>query len=202
MNSKILLLSIAVISVGLFAMPSTLSLFAGQHTFDTGANVSCQKCHQDIYDEISNQGKFGTSQVHTALTSCQGCHRTGNATNIKAGTNTTLYFNRTGLDGAHAAVTMECVGCHDLVGAKLNDTDEAHTAFYLNSTDTNSTILKGTNEACVACHTHTSVRITWRRPTGYNITVNISETGAYTVTFLANTSVNTSTAFGGNVSTG
>lgn len=210
MNSKILLLSVAVISVGLFAMPSTLSLFAGQHTFDSGSQVSCAKCHQDIYNELSGAvARYGTSTAHkgtTLLEACGGCHKTGNISQVPLGkyANGTKYYawyNRTNLSGAHAAVTMECVGCHSGVVAELTNSSEAHMPYYYNATDANSTIMTGANEACVGCHTHTTVKATWRRSTGFNMTVNESITGIYTITFTANTSVNTTTTFGGNVTT-
>lgn len=190
MNSKILLLSIAVISVGLFAMPSTLSLFSGQHTFVTGDNVACEKCHADIYSEIG-----GTlNQVHktTNLTGCQGCHKTNsssfNATLIPsngtgnystwAGTNVTTNRN------AHAAVTLECVACHTGVVAEITGSDEAHKAFYYasNYSDNQSVIqLKGANTACIGCHTHTRVNLTWVRLTDFNVTSNATS-GSWNVT--------------------
>lgn len=205
MNNKILLLSVAVIAVGLFAMPNTLSLFAGQHTFDAGANVSCQKCHQDIYDELSTAYMYGTSTAHKdtpSLVQCKGCHKTGNVTGFGTKASTLGYYNLSIKDkGAHAIVTLECIVCHDKVVTNLTNSSEAHRPFYYNATDANSTILTGANEACVACHTHTNVRITWRRSTGFNMTVNESITGVYTITFTANNSVNTTTTFGGNVTT-
>lgn len=222
MNSKILLLSIAVIAVGLFAMPSTLSLFAGQHTFYAGDEVSCKKCHQDIYDEMTATGSLSTAHLNTSLKECQGCHRMTNATwnsnvipfngtqNLTAG-----YYS---LDissnpEAHAAVTLECVACHQGVPRELMGSQEAHTQYYLNSsytfgtgvTDTylkaqNQTVvkLKGANTACVGCHTHIWVNVTWKRAGGYNLTADESgggstEYGKYNLTF---TSLNgTSTTY-------
>lgn len=208
MNSKILLLSVAVISVGLFAMPTTLSLFAGQHTFDKGADVKCEKCHQDIYGEIAGTGKYGVSTAHTALTACQGCHEIGNISQVpigKNGTNQKYYgwFNRTNLSGAHAAVTMECAGCHYGVPANISRSNEAHAPFYnasLAESSTNGTnMLTGANEACVGCHTHININITWRRSVGYNMIVNESTTGMYNISFTANTSVNITRTANGSV---
>ncbi len=210
MNSKILLLSIAVVSVGLFAMPSTLSLFAGQHTFDTGSNVSCKKCHQDIYDEMAGSGIYGAGSAHLTLTDCKGCHKTGNVTtNIPLkkqdgyGNFTYGNFNRTNLSGGHAAVTMECIGCHSGVDDELLNTSEAHGPFYNESINlsnpASSGILKGANEACVGCHTHTNIKGTWRRSTGYDMVVNETTTGNYSITFTVNQSVNVTHTFGGNV---
>jgi len=57
MNSnKVALMVIAVVAIGIFALPSTVSLFSGQHTWynlnDTGSQVPCEKCHADIDDEM------------------------------------------------------------------------------------------------------------------------------------------------------
>lgn len=219
MNSKIFLLTVAVAAVGLFAMPNSLSLFAGQHTFDKGANVSCQKCHQDIYDEMNGNGLYGNSTAHAnvpELKTCTGCHRTGNISNIPVGKytdgsgtyNYSGTFNQSvGAQGAHAAVTMECAGCHTGVPAELMNYSEAHGAFYnesiTNSTSpsgkNNGTILKGANEACVGCHTHTNIKAAWRRSVGMDLLVYENSTGAYTVSIAANNSYNETHTLGGNV---
>ncbi len=217
MNSKIFLLTVAVAAVGLFAMPNSLSLFAGQHTFDKGANVSCQKCHQDIYEEMGNNGLYGNSSAHTDpnLRVCEGCHKTGNITDITVGkypdssdyNRTGTYNQSVGLKGAHAAVTMECAGCHVGVPGELLDPDEAHGPFYnesiTNSTSpngkNNGTVLKGANEACVGCHTHTNINATWRRSIGMDLLVYENSTGAYTVSIAANNSYNVTHTQGGNV---
>ncbi|MFZ3059587.1 MAG: hypothetical protein WA102_07580 [Candidatus Methanoperedens sp.] len=201
MNSKILVLSIAVIAIGLFAMPSTLSLFSGQHQFYNGSSVNCAKCHQDIVDEI------GTSSynVHYTITNqtgrdrCEVCHTTGtvssiptgkNMTNISQGYNyTTKNENVTANTGAHAAVTKECASCHTGVPAEITGVNESHGAFY-NSTvqdiSTNGTnILKGANEACVGCHTHAVVNITWVRSVGYNMTVTETGAGEYNISMIS-----------------
>ncbi len=210
MNSKILLLTVAVAAVGLFAMPNSLSLFAGQHTFDKGVNVSCQKCHQDIYDEMNGNGLYGNSTAHTStnLKVCTGCHKTGNISNIPVGKytdgsgtyNYSGTFNQSvGAQGAHAAVTMECTNCHTGVPAELLNSSEAHGAFYNESKANGSTILKGANIACVGCHTHTNVQGTWRRSIGYDMIVNETATGNYSISFTVNSSVNTTHTVGGNV---
>ncbi|MHC1573150.1 MAG: hypothetical protein ACXQTJ_01670, partial [Candidatus Syntropharchaeales archaeon] len=70
------LLMIAVISIGIFALPQTAALFSGQHSWynlsESGSQVPCMKCHGDINAEMidSNNG------VHTTLASpgCD-CHR-------------------------------------------------------------------------------------------------------------------------------
>lgn len=202
MNSKILLLSIAVISVGLFAMPSTLSLFSGQHTFVEGQNVACQKCHADIFEEIGGS----LNQVHTASNftgvanlggACQGCHRTGNITGIRyngtinTGNLSNFSQNVTVNPNAHAAVTLECIACHAGVPAEFGS-EEAHRPFYISANRTNQSVidLKGANTACIACHTHTRVNITWIRLTSFNVTAN-GTTGNWTVSLAIGNATNT-----------
>lgn len=203
MNSKILILSIAVISVGLFAMPSTLSLFAGQHTFINGSSVDCKKCHQDIYNELTTGGS--TAHLTTQLQACQGCHKTGNITQVIFNSTQNMTWFNTSIKGnanAHAAVTLECVSCHQGVGIELSGSQEAHTQFYWNSSNTinssvggvnavNNTVisLRGANTACVGCHTHITTNVTWIRTKGYNMVANES-TGAYNITFSMNTTTN------------
>lgn len=210
MNNKIMLLAIAVISVGLFAMPTTLSLFSGQHTFYAGEDVKCEKCHQDIYNEMTSTSSGSTAHRTTALQACEGCHKStvaGFSGNVPFnGTSNLSYtytLNITSNPNAHAAVTLECIACHQGVPAELAGSQEAHTSFYFNATYSASIVtnasgytgttqnqtaiaLKGANTACVGCHTHTIMNITWSRRPGYNMNVD-SSTGAWTMTFTVNT---------------
>ena len=197
MNSKILLLSVAVIAVGLFAMPSTLSLFSGQHTFVAGENVSCSKCHSDIYTEISGV----SNEVHNDgnFTACKGCHKTGNTVNIPVnGTNLTgTYDNNITVDAnVHAAITLECVTCHSGVTQEITGSEEAHRPYYNASHEDNQSViqLKGANTACIGCHTHVTVNMTWTRLTSFNITSNASS-GAWVVSIGNNATDNLSTTY-------
>lgn len=139
MNNKILFLSIAVLAVGLFAIPNTLSLFSGQHTFDKpGDTAMCGKCHSDIEDELL-AGTFHTSLFDpqsSGTPSCKACHTTdkvdastiykGNGSGfgpsgVKVGltvsTGNFTQANGTNITGivAHAAVTVECKSCHAML---------------------------------------------------------------------------------------
>ncbi len=218
MNHRIFLLTVAVAAMGLFAMPNSLSLFAGQHTFDNGTNVRCEKCHEDIYEEMSASGRYGISTAHAntpKLKECQGCHRTGTIDSIpiaKLSDGSRDYSGNftqnVAATGAHAAVTMECKGCHTGVPGELLDPDEAHGSFY-NESITNSsaptgaknngTVLKGANEACVGCHTHTNINATWRRSVGMDLLVYENTSGAYKIDIAANNSYNETHTVGGNV---
>lgn len=197
MNSKVLLLSVAVIAIGLFAMPSTLSLFAGQHTFYNGSEVKCEKCHADIFSEITSTA----NNVHTssAFDACEYCHKT-NTTALAVpinGTNTSNYAgtNVTQDGQAHAAVTMECIACHTGVDEELLGSNAAHTTFY-NDANTSSTVnMTGANVACIGCHTHAVINITWTRSVGYNLSSAAEGTG-WNLTFSMNTSNQTNYSAG------
>lgn len=82
MNAKFTLALVALVSVGVFALPSTVALFAGQHTFvnidATGNQIECVKCHGDIQAEIDTNGDSstvtGTHSPHANF-KCEYCHR-------------------------------------------------------------------------------------------------------------------------------
>ncbi len=52
MNKKILLY-LALMVLGLYMMPQTVALFAGQHSFYSSAGVSCNTCHSDVLSQMS-----------------------------------------------------------------------------------------------------------------------------------------------------
>jgi hypothetical protein len=226
MNRKVLLLSVAVLAIGLFALPSTMSLFAGQHTWVDLNQFKCQKCHQDIYDELQNSAYHGGFEASYG-NACARCHTAPNDTNFnKSGANLskqawiTYKSKSTAITGqvnftAHAAITVECLACHGTgnltAGSNsplnlMSDT-EAHQKFYFASvsnkavgdvnysslkaagiitgapqwytTTGNQTViqLKGTNAACIGCHTHATVNITWNRAIGYEMNANVTNAG-------------------------
>jgi hypothetical protein len=84
MNAKFTLAIIALVGIGVFALPSTMSLFAGQHSFynidATGNQVPCQKCHGDVKAELGSNGNTNpllgpiTAGPHAAF-KCEYCHR-------------------------------------------------------------------------------------------------------------------------------
>ncbi len=80
MNSKFTLALIALVGVGVFALPSTMALFSGQHSFynidATGNQVPCQKCHGDVKAELNSgySSTTGTPGPHANF-KCEYCHR-------------------------------------------------------------------------------------------------------------------------------
>lgn len=196
MVSKMTFLSISIVTIGVFLLPNSLSLFSGQHTFDkAGDTTICAKCHSDVLSEI-NAGTYHKSLITGSPADCKGCHTSttiasnliprGNGSgNFSAGVDVGLNIttgnftqsNGTNITGktVHSAITVECASCHNSVLF----TDDAHKSFADNSSS--ETWLKGTNEICVGCHTKTYVQMTWIRKGGYNYTYDFqNSTGTFT----------------------
>jgi len=124
-SSSLILMGIAVVAVGMFALPSTVSLFAGQHTWydlgGTGNDLPCEKCHAEIFDEFQNTGVHWTLAGGSGSTSnstgtdysirlaCGACHRANKSITYASG-DTASY---TAGDKAHAASTVACMVCHE-----------------------------------------------------------------------------------------
>jgi nitrate/TMAO reductase-like tetraheme cytochrome c subunit len=123
MNSnKVALMLIAILAVGIFALPSTVSLFGGQHKwYDLGPtdnNIPCTKCHADTYVEFSGTGVHAmlgsglasndSDNITAPNDACMYCHRTGSATFAKGDTSAA-----TPGEEAHAASAVACMYCHE-----------------------------------------------------------------------------------------
>lgn len=81
MDKKIAIVLIALVGIGLYALPSTVALFSGQHSFEnidaTGNQIDCVKCHGDVKAEMDSTGlnlQTGTPPPHAAF-KCEYCHR-------------------------------------------------------------------------------------------------------------------------------
>jgi len=138
-GKTIALWTIAVVAIGIFALPSTVSLFAGQHVWydltdwsERHTTVPCEKCHADIADEMASH-----TGPHTELKGswsggsftglyCEDCHRVFyDYSGTTQGQNPAWpkYTYAIGLGTgstpgkeAHAASTVECMDCHGVVG--------------------------------------------------------------------------------------
>ncbi len=53
MNKKILLY-LALMALGLYTIPQTVALFAGQHSFYSSAGISCDTCHSDVMSQLQS----------------------------------------------------------------------------------------------------------------------------------------------------
>ncbi|MFZ2071131.1 MAG: hypothetical protein WAV32_05995 [Halobacteriota archaeon] len=181
--NKIVLLAVAIVAVGIFALPSTVSLFSGQHTWynlnGAGNQVPCEKCHADIQAEMVS----GDNGVHLGLAGpgCD-CHRV-NSTQVQKPTGVASGDGNASTPGtkSHAAETIACMVCHEYgnsyphAGGFSNKTDSpyyygsdaigrngtkaAHNAFIQDAID--DPMMEDSNEACIACHTRVGVNITW-----------------------------------------
>ncbi|RJS72612.1 MAG: hypothetical protein CW694_02390 [Candidatus Syntrophoarchaeum sp. WYZ-LMO15] len=107
------LLMVAIVSIGIFALPSTAALFSGQHSWynlsDSGSQVPCDKCHGDINAEMIDDN----NGVHRGLNASAGtdtclCHRV-TGTGVASGDGTGATAGTT----SHAAETIACMLCHE-----------------------------------------------------------------------------------------
>ncbi len=173
MTSKLILIGIAISSIGIVALPQTLALFAGQHNFydtiEQGPDaVPCGKCHADIYAELTQPGSVNSEHLKQG---CDGCHITApvDKESLTQGGGINMDF--------HAAAAPACLDCHSGTGpgkdarSILVGPEEVHRPFALEANSSN--LLKSSNEACIACHTHVAVDINWTK--GYKISFNAME---------------------------
>ncbi|MCZ7355988.1 MAG: cytochrome c3 family protein [Candidatus Methanoperedens sp.] len=193
MATKLMLIGLAIAAVGLVALPQTLALFVGQHNFydtisnnvyggGTTTNIPCGKCHADIFAELKQPG--GVNAAHRAY-GCEGCHMT--TAMQKEG----IVNGPPDLTGGqfHAAASPACLDCHNAsfepgLNATniLNGPEEVHKPFA--NAASNSSLLKGANEACIACHTHVAVDINWTKAykIAFDAQENMSSDGSRTWT--------------------
>jgi len=121
-STKIFIIFIASLAIGVIALPQTIALFAGQHYwYDLSSDVvdvPCEKCHADIVAEMDSH--VGPHSSETAIQwvpgsqnmgnfKCYYCHSWYYTGNIFASSNGTDVSP--GI-GAHAASTVSCISCH------------------------------------------------------------------------------------------
>ncbi len=205
MKNRTLVLAVSVLCVGIMIMPYTVSLFSTQHDWKAGADVNCMTCHTDITEP-------GASYMHGSMTSgtaqeyCTSCHQLGTP---GSGDGVT---GDGGFDDEHAAVSVECLDCHETSQSAGAISDVwysgtgaedalANKAFINNATEAHSNMtgtasldegawasdyLAGNNEACIACHTNVTLE-TYLTVTAQTLNITASENiwGNWTVTFTA-----------------
>ncbi len=210
MNSKIMLLSIAVLTVGLFAMPSTVSLISGQHAFiaynDDNQTLSCVACHADVTvtgvhgngtsytDQLTNYtSNFNESRwLGTAGyanweadkgASCRGCHVPGQV-------NTSLVIplnsgggNLTNVTGVHIAVRAQCTNCHDQAAYGFNSSSnpvEAHRPLQASAENLTA---GSSNLTYISSNDRACIVChTWAGISGANFGTSLAEKGNFTTT--------------------
>jgi len=191
-NSNTILL-IAIIGIGLYVLPSTLSMFSGQHSwYNPSENgIPCDKCHFLEEEELMAGGPhsilyggvskttYNTSANYNGTSGfvggsvfwggddisdrCYGCHQVGANYPVSSPLNTSNGSWGEKNDTAHAAVVIYCVDCHSWVDDALDESLSAHKEFYSDFNTTESGLLEGGNKACIGCHTGTGVNISWNR---------------------------------------
>ncbi|HDL15695.1 MAG TPA: hypothetical protein ENH28_06050, partial [Euryarchaeota archaeon] len=144
--TRVLLLATGLAVLIFISVDYPFAMFTGQHTFISGPNVNCARCHPD------EAGNLSLSAYHSNLT-CRTCH------------NVTF----TPGEVAHAATIPECIQCHTNVVNHINNTYATHMPFFRSAEISN--IRRGPNEACFMCHTNYSGNITFVYHKWINFTI-------------------------------
>ncbi|MEA3325330.1 MAG: hypothetical protein U9Q37_09415 [Euryarchaeota archaeon] len=194
-GKNMILLSVAVLAIGLFVLPQTMAMFAGQHTwFSVRTSESqyelCEKCHvNEVAEWRANTGAHATYNADHPGCFCHQINESAlqefgltramargaygknfehwNSTGNVTGSGTDWYWRSN--NTPHAAVIIDCVDCHYTEMEQISDTNSAHYAFWNQTKNAENT---DNNTACMACHTHTHLNITWIRLSGINIVAN------------------------------
>ena len=192
-KKNILILGFAIVAIGLFVIPSTMSMFVGQHRWYSVRTVDdqydlCERCHAaEVGEWKANTGAHNAYRVEGTVNGTDPgcfCHQI-NETRLEdyGFTGITEFnfeiFNESGnisnesttwSDGwrtnatPHAAITIACVDCHYNATAQLSNEHSAHKQFQ--NVAVNATLadgVKNTNTACLACHTMVGLNITMER---------------------------------------
>ncbi len=164
-TGKLTILMVAVVAIGIFALPSIMSAGAGQHQFINATSIrgsdsskNCLKCHGTANDDVS--GELGRSdkndfyntagaRIHI-LVQCADCHDLSRA--LEAGVTAythTKVPNRPDCMGCHNGATVQGVALDD-VWTEIGNATEAHAGF-----KNASVAVK--NAGCIGCHTHVAI---------------------------------------------
>ena len=146
---------------------------AGKHMFVSVTQLSCEKCHPDVRDQLNNS-------FHHTYFSCASCHR--------------LY------SVYHASSTPPCLDCHGTAPETVTDQKgntfkapvatvyadnqsgaDAHLPFVLSANDSN--LPGGSNVACTSCHSSFNDNISFIRPSF--IEWDVVNSGTWTIQNLA-----------------
>jgi len=209
-GKQILLLGFAVIAIGLFVIPSTMSMFMGQHSWFSVRSASdqyrlCERCHfAEVGEWEANTGahsayrdyynnQFGADpgcfchQINTTLL---------NDWNLMGVDDKNYtFFNQSGsVDGSdpdtwqwrntsvpHAATTVFCVDCHVNSTSQLENDQEAHKAFFMQASNSSLNAVATNNTPCMACHTMIGLNVTMDRVHG-GLRINATHLDDYTWT--------------------
>ncbi len=167
-----ILIMVALFTMGLVVLPTTVSLLSGQHSFyevNEGYESRCIKCHADIYEELRSGSNHSTIDSNNGFSGeeCLGCHRANVSTTYANATR-----NQPGGE-AHAATITDCGYCHFDKDNNFNapvaggfglsnvepDTGiyASHYSFVIQSRE--GDMASNHSESCIACHTNCAVEI-------------------------------------------
>lgn len=217
-GKNILLLSFAILAIGLYVLPSTMSMFVGQHTWysvrtDADKKELCEKCHTaEVAEFNANTGAHATFVSNEGKT-CSMCHQVNLTllsqtynidTSQLSGFNYSIW-NETGeitntnwswrnTSTPHAAIIIDCEDCHVNATTQISNPYEAHRPFWNQTTNATLNPQADNSTACIACHTHTHLNITWVRVNGLDIYGNhTNATAGWNLTVTVNQTLNTTT---------
>jgi len=198
-SNNIVLLAVAVITLGIFALPSTVSLFAGQHTWynlsGRNSNIPCEKCHADVAKEMEVLVGPHTGETGYGRFDCEYCHRVfyipAGYKNSSFETYTYAYANGTTTvepgKEAHAATTVPCMYCHsgNLTGTGWHSTTGSWSDCLSCHGPSGSWPKHGnakyfdSSDDCKRCHASVYDDITHHVPPagGFNLTTDTADTG-------------------------
>ena len=205
-GKNMILLSVAILAIGLFVLPQTMAMFIGQHTWfsvrtPTAEYTMCEKCHvNEVAEWRANSDANGAHSKYVAEYG-EGCFchqinttRLGeydlnaNNSNITdfgfviwsemADLNDSTDWAWRPTTTPHAAVIIDCVDCHYNESQQISLNTSAHYAFWNQTNAASGNLNSDDNTACMACHTHTHLNITWTRIEGLVITANHTNASA------------------------
>jgi hypothetical protein len=196
-------LGFAVIAIGLFIIPNTMSMFVGQHNWFSVKNPSdmedlCKKCHKPEVDEwqetIANGGAHATFDKNFPGSGCTVCHQV-NVTFLRTySLNVSSLENYSFEDFTIRGLTKNSTPedfqgkwrnqstPHAAIKVKCVDCHYNATIQLSNSTEahrdfyTHSSTNATENAACIGCHTMTNINISWYKFGGLNINATINRT--------------------------
>jgi len=206
-KKSLLILGFAIVAIGLFIIPSTMSMFMGQHRWFTvtdaeGQYDMCERCHvAEVGEWRANTGAHSAYMDENGEDPGCFCHQINASALESYGINRTEInnfnyeiFNGTGqlnrsdkeewnaswrtTKTPHAALTIDCISCHANASDQLLNPDEAHGPFFEQARNSTLNPVGNNNTACMACHTMIGLNITMERIEG-GLFINANHTTDY-----------------------
>lgn len=200
-GSQVLILAIAIIAIGLFILPSTLSMFVGQHTWFSVKNpddmvLLCAKCHQPEVDEWEANRVAGGAHAtfwteYPETSGCTICHQINETILEDYDLNITTItgygfedFTQFGFDNTTNASDFVWRNQSTPHAAIKVDCADCHynATVQLSNPDSahkdfyEQSTANATNSAsCIGCHTMTDMDISWLKFGGLNINASINK---------------------------